>query len=158
MMMEAVSLIGHYKRLFEHVKWANARILEALKKTDGKPEKALKLFAHVLGAERVWLARLNGQDSSVHPVWPDMGLEECEKCMEENIAGYSAFLSNLTNEDLARTVTYSNTSGATFNTAIQDILTHVSMHGSYHRGQIAQAMRIEGFEPVNTDFITFVRE
>lgn len=151
-------MVNHYHRLYEHMKWANAKVLEALKKTDGKPERAMKLFAHVLGAERIWLARLNGQDSTVHPVWPEMGLEDCAKCMEENNAGYSVFLSNLTDEDLAKTVTYRNTSGTEFVTAIGDILTHVSMHGSYHRGQIAQSMRSEGFDPVNTDFITFVRE
>ncbi len=148
----------HFVRMYEHVRWANQRVLDALKAAGGKPEKAHRLFAHVLGAERVWLARLNGLDSSVHPVWPDLGLEECGEWLQENYSGYLLFLSQKTEEDLMRPVTYRNTSGAGFTTAIHDILTHVSMHGSYHRGQIALAMRSEGFEPVNTDFITFVRE
>jgi uncharacterized damage-inducible protein DinB len=45
-----------------------------------------------------------------------------------------------------------------FQTPIKDLLMHVALHGSYHRGQIAQALRLAGGEPVNTDFITFVRE
>jgi uncharacterized damage-inducible protein DinB len=31
------------------------------------------------------------------------------------------------------------------------------MHGSYHRGQIAMALRAAGVDPVNTDFIAFAR-
>lgn len=150
-------MVAHFIRLFEHVWWADGRILEALKATGGKPDKALKLFAHVLAAERVWLARLKGEDSSVLPIWPDLGLEECGAWIEENKAGYAAFLSGLKDEDLAGAVTYSNSSGTIFNTAIGDILTHVSMHGAYHRGQVSMTMRTEGYEPVNTDFITFVR-
>jgi len=150
-------MAAHYIRLFEHVWWADERILEALKKTNGKPEKALKLFAHVLAAERVWLFRLKGEDSSGLPIWPELGLEDCGAWIKENRDGYSAFLSGLKDEDLGKTVTYTNSSGTTFNTAIGDILTHVAMHGAYHRGQVSMTMRMEGYEPVNTDFITFVR-
>ncbi len=32
------------------------------------------------------------------------------------------------------------------------------MHGTYHRGQIAAALRAADITPPNTDFITFVRE
>ncbi|NIP57628.1 MAG: damage-inducible protein DinB, partial [Gemmatimonadetes bacterium] len=45
-----------------------------------------------------------------------------------------------------------------FRTPIGEILLHVLLHGSYHRGQIALRMRDVGEEPVNTDLITFVRE
>jgi len=34
----------------------------------------------------------------------------------------------------------------------------VALHGSYHRGQVAAAVRAAGGEPVNTDYITYVRE
>lgn len=33
-----------------------------------------------------------------------------------------------------------------------------AIYGAYHRGQIARAHRAAGETPVNTDFITFVRE
>jgi uncharacterized damage-inducible protein DinB len=37
------------------------------------------------------------------------------------------------------------------------MLTHVAMHGSYHRGQIAAALRAGGDIPSPTDYIAFVR-
>ena len=39
-----------------------------------------------------------------------------------------------------------------------DIVTHVALHGAYHRGQIAWVLRHGAGEPVSTDFITMVRE
>ena len=38
-----------------------------------------------------------------------------------------------------------------------DILSHVVLHASYHRGQIASAMREAGGTPAYTDFIHAVR-
>jgi uncharacterized damage-inducible protein DinB len=32
------------------------------------------------------------------------------------------------------------------------------MHGSYHRGQLARAVREAGAQPINTDFINYVRQ
>ena len=39
-----------------------------------------------------------------------------------------------------------------------DILTHVTMHGAYHRAQIAAAVRESGGEPAYTDFIHAARQ
>jgi uncharacterized damage-inducible protein DinB len=38
-----------------------------------------------------------------------------------------------------------------------DILTHVVVHGAYHRGQIAKLLGRAGVAAVNTDYITFAR-
>lgn len=57
-----------------------------------------------------------------------------------------------------RVVTYRNTQGVTFRTPVIEVLMQVFSHGVYHRGQIALVLRQAGIEPVNTDFITFVRE
>jgi uncharacterized damage-inducible protein DinB len=34
---------------------------------------------------------------------------------------------------------------------------HLVNHSSYHRAQIAMLLRQKGFEPINTDFITYDR-
>lgn len=78
--------------------------------------------------------------------------------VEKNAVEYRRYLEALSEEKLNATMTYRNSKGLEFTNAVSDTLTHVSLHGSYHRGQIAQALRNAGHEPVNTDFITFVRE
>jgi uncharacterized damage-inducible protein DinB len=152
-----IHLKDHIIRIYKHVTWADTQILNALQFIDDKPEKPMHLFAHVLFAEKVWLTRLNEMDSSQIQIWPNPGLEDCERLVKENTEGYQAFIEQLTDHDWSRNISYRNTSGVEFKTTIFDILTHVSLHGSYHRGQISSYLRIEGYDPVNTDYITFVR-
>ncbi|HEX2189964.1 MAG TPA: DinB family protein [Longimicrobiaceae bacterium] len=151
---------AHLERLFAHAAWADRRVLELLAATPGaRTQRVLRLLAHLLAAERVWLLRLRGEDSAVQPIWPeDPSLDELRVLQAANEDGYARYLAALGDADLAAEVAYSNSRGEAFRTAVADVLAHVALHGSYHRGQVAAAVRGAGGEPVNTDFITFVRE
>jgi len=147
------------RRLVEHMFWADRRVLELLRESGAtRSAEALRLYAHVLAAERVWLLRMEGRDASAQPIWPDWTLEQVEEAAVSARAEYERLLEGLTGEGLHRTVEYTNSRGTPFRTRVADILLHVAMHGSYHRGQIAAAVRRAGGEPVNTDYITYVRE
>ena len=149
----------HLQRLFDHMFWADRRIVERLAEAAGAgPDEAMRLFSHVLAAERVWLHRLRGEDTARQPIWPEWSLEELRSAVTENADGYARYLEETSGEDLAANVHYRNSQGVEFRTPAVDILTHVALHGSYHRGQVAPALRRAGAEPVNTDFITYVRE
>jgi uncharacterized damage-inducible protein DinB len=145
-------------RHFQHAAWADARLVELLNDhAAARRPRVLELFAHVLGAERVWLLRLRGEDSAVQPVWPRWTLAELNAFAAGNALGYQRFIDGLLDEDLARDVAYTNTRGEAFRTPVADVLSHVALHGAYHRGQIAAAVREAGGDPVNTDFIAWVR-
>jgi uncharacterized damage-inducible protein DinB len=118
--------------------------------------EALPLFAHLLAAEHVWLARLRTREATV-PVWPQLTLTECERLADENAAGYATFVGSRGENDLASLIRYRNTKGEEFTTSAIDILTHVVIHGAYHRGQIAKTLGRCGVQAVNTDYITFSR-
>lgn len=147
--------MNHIRSLLAHMAWADERILQSLRQPD-LPSRALELYAHVLGAEHVWLARLEQRAATV-PVWPIMTLEECTRLAALNRDGYQAYVDRLTSDDLRRTVHYRNSAGVEFDTPIEDILVHVAMHGSYHRGQVTLLVRDAGAEPRPTDYIAFVR-
>lgn len=149
-------MIGSVRRLVEHMEWADRRALDVVRRSGN--EKARQLLAHVLATEGVWLARIRTGDSSGLEIWPDLGLEECERRIAENAASYRRFLESATDADLDEEAAYENSSGTEFRTPVREILMHVSQHGAYHRGQIAREIRASGGEPVNTDFIIFVRE
>lgn len=147
------------RRLFDHVAWADRRVLELLDAAPGaRREPALRLFAHVLAAERVWLLRLRGEDAAHQPIWPELSPAELKALQAANEEDYARLLDGLDDGGLAAEVAYANSQGVAFRTAVADVLTHVALHGSYHRGQVAAAVRAAGEEPVNTDFITFARE
>ncbi|RCW50369.1 DinB family protein [Paenibacillus prosopidis] len=151
--------MNHIIRIFDHMYWANTKIVHSLQAIEGDIEKLLRLFAHVLSAEKVWLTRINGKDASMISIWPDdFSLEECENIVQENNAGFMHYFKQHTDADLLNVISYRNSKGEGFNTTVYDILTQVSLHGSYHRGQLAALLRKEGIEPINTDYITFVRQ
>lgn len=149
-------MIQRLKRLVDHLGWANRRALKAVRNSSD-PE-ARRLLSHVLAAERVWLARIETGDSSELEIWPELSLSECADLLERNIADLRRLLAGRSEADLKRRIGYRNSKGEPFETPLEEILLHLLLHGTYHRGQIALRLRDAGDEPVNTDFVTFVRE
>lgn len=149
-------MIDQLHRLFDHLEWANRRALEAAR--DPENEEALRLLSHLLACEQLWLERIKTGDSSGREIWPDLSFGDCEKLLEQNLEAYRRLLDSLSEEDVDREISYRDSKGREFDTPLGEILLHVFLHGTYHRGQIAIRLRDGGDEPVNTDFITFVRE
>ncbi len=144
-------------RLYGHMRWADTRAREALRDTPGAlVERALELYSHVLGAEHIWLARLRQEKATV-AVWPRLSVNEAGRLAGELHAGFDAFLAALGPGDLDRDVAYTNSAGQEFTSRVEDILVHVAMHGSYHRGQVALLIRDGGGTPAPTDYIAYVR-
>lgn len=143
-------------RLLEHNDWADRRVLAGLRQASHASLAVLELTGHLLGAEAIWLARLEGRSSTV-AVWPRLSVSACEALVDENRTGYAAFLGRLDEAALARPVHYVNSAGQAFDSRVDDILMHVALHGSYHRGQISSALRAAGVAPLPSDYIAFVR-
>lgn len=146
----------HFKRLFQHMEWADARVLASLRSAQNPKKKDLEIYSHILGAAHVWLSRIGGSSPRV-AVWPALSLDECESLGKENVDAFKALVSRLTPELLGKPITYRNSAGDQFTSTIEDILTHVAMHGSYHRGQIATSLRAGGDTPSPTDYIAYTR-
>jgi len=144
-------------KMYDHLNWANKRILQTLEGHDMPIPKAVELFAHILQSEQVWFTRLKGKDSTDMPIWPDADLSICSQLVIYNNSDFRGYLTQLTDAELERLISYKNQSGNTYQTSIRGVLTHVALHGQYHRGQINSLLRSEGMEPINVDFITFVR-
>jgi RimJ/RimL family protein N-acetyltransferase/uncharacterized damage-inducible protein DinB len=148
--------LRHFVYLLGHLAWADLHALAALKRTDPADAAALKLLAHVLGSEHVWLARLSGTPASV-AVWPELSVTDCEGLARQNELGYRQFVFGLGPADLRRNVSYRNSAGEDLTSRVEDILLHVFLHGAYHRGQVAQRLRLGGIPPEPTDYIAFSR-
>jgi uncharacterized damage-inducible protein DinB len=146
-------------RLYEQMAWADAKARDALRAMPaGSPEltRATELYGHVAAAEHVWLARLVGRPAE-YPVWPALDLESSGRLASETVRELQALVARLDAEDLGSEVDYTNSSGRSFRSRVDDILIHVALHGAYHRGQIALLTRLGGGEPASTDYIAFVR-
>jgi uncharacterized damage-inducible protein DinB len=151
-----MSSLIQIRRLWDHAAWADVALLTALESVVVPPPQAVREYAHVLGAEEVWLSRLQAR-ASRSAVWPELGRDEAARLGRQLRADYEAHLAALTDEALDRPVTYTNSAGRTFSTPAADILLHVVLHGQYHRGKVNLLLRQAGIEPAPVDFIGFVR-
>jgi uncharacterized damage-inducible protein DinB len=144
------------RRLWEHAAWADRLLLGTLLRLDPCPDEVWREYAHVLGAESVWLDRLKRRTAR-HRVWPQLEQAEAAALAETLRLEYVSFIEGLSTDALDALVPYVNSAGLAFETPVEDILLQVFLHGQYHRGKINRMLREFEEEPTPTDYISFVR-
>ncbi|HME34987.1 MAG TPA: DinB family protein [Candidatus Sulfotelmatobacter sp.] len=156
-----MNLADYLRRQFSYDEWANKEVLAAIRAAGGASSPAnhrsLQLMSHILATELVWLERLKQLPQSV-PVWPEPDLAQCEAEAATLGGLWLEFLDLITAGDVSQSISYKNSKGEEWTSAIVDVLTHVILHSAYHRGQIATHMRAHGQTPAYTDFIHGVRQ
>jgi uncharacterized damage-inducible protein DinB len=143
------------EQLYNHDRWANDQIMAELRREAPDPETA-RLLAHVVATEHLWLSRIDMLKPRV-AVWPTLSLDEIAALDTENRKRLRELLRR-PDDTRDQIVHYRNSAGHEFDNTVRDILIHIAVHGNYHRGQLARAMRTAGREPVYTDYIGFVRK
>jgi uncharacterized damage-inducible protein DinB len=149
-------MIDYLEKLFAHLAWADEHVLQSLREGGDDVLQAHELLAHILGSELVWLSRIEGRRPEI-AVWPELTLDECAALARRVCASYERLLDGLDDAALSRSVHYTNSAGFEFDSTVGDMLLHVALHGSYHRGQIALLVRAGGSTPAPTDYIAFIR-
>lgn len=145
-----------FMQLWLYNNWANTALLDKLKSEgENVPHSCIRLFSHIVNAQIIWLSRLTGEKPPVG-VWDEHSIIDCQRYHDLASEGFRQQIRrrNVTEDEI---VNYTNTQHQAFHNKANDILLHVFNHGTYHRAQIASEMRKNGIEPVNTDYITFVR-
>ncbi|MGH7578971.1 MAG: DinB family protein [Gemmatimonadales bacterium] len=148
--------LEYYARLLRYDAWANAETLGSLRQGEA-PARALRWMGHIIGAGALWLARLREEPAPM-AVWPELDLEQCAAGIALLSESWPRYLETLAPADLHEGIGYRNSLGEYWTNSAGDILTHVAMHGAYHRAQIAASVREHGGAPAYTDFIHAVRQ
>lgn len=148
----------YFTRLFNYDRHENLLLIEAIIKT-GCPNDAVGLMAHLLSAQQIWLTRCKGQSATGRVLWPgDWNANDMANIAEENSKAWLELLNTYTTADFDKTISYQNLQGEGFENKLSDILAHVINHGTHHRAQIGQQLKLSGIEklPV-TDYIFYLR-
>ncbi|MGA8263748.1 MAG: DinB family protein [Ignavibacteriaceae bacterium] len=147
---------SYFINLFKYHAWANQMVIEGISSAGINEGIILKILSHLLQAEKTWLQRLKSENYD-NKFWIDLSLQNCNKLANNNGMQISAYLSSLSEKDFETKIKYTNSKGIEYTNTINEILTHLSHHSSYHRGQIAREMRRLGKDPVYTDYIAYLR-
>jgi len=145
-----------FNKLWLYNDWANQSLMSSLEQqATAIPVKSLHLLSHIMNTQLIWLDRIRGIQPTLG-VWDDHDLETCKSMHEQASAQLKQEIKNR-EPDFQQMIRYINTRGLHFENQLDDVLLHIFNHGTYHRAQIAQDLRINGSEPVTTDYIAFVR-
>ena len=145
--------------------WATVRLLDAAAKLS--PEELTRDFgtadrnvlgtlAHTFGADRVWLARVRGQQqhglSEADREWPTIQREW--SAVSE---GWREWARGMTDDSLLTVLDYTDLKGNPWRQSLWQIVLHVVNHGTHHRGQVSGFLRSMGHTPPPLDLIAYYR-
>jgi len=116
-------------------------------------EKSIKLFNHIINAHHIWNHRILNKQPTLG-VWD---MQPIEQCLEQEKLNYELTNYILDKIELQHMVSYTNTKGQSFNNSAKDILFHIVNHSTYHHAQIATEFKLNGLEPLITDYIFYKR-
>ncbi|MGE0587037.1 MAG: DinB family protein [Cyclobacteriaceae bacterium] len=145
----------YFLKLYQYNQWANKRVMDCLVRQKVDDEKILVLMSHVVSALFIWLCRITGESPEPYPLWKQYSLEELARMSDEITQRWIKFVES--EESFDRVLVYHNYVGDPYENNVEQIMIHLVNHSSYHRGQVALLLREKGFEPINTDFITYDR-
>ena len=149
--------------LLNYNSWANRRIMaeveklpvELFEKRIGGSFGSLKAtLVHLLESDWLWLQRFNGIPLADLPEWRidnATTLHEIWKPIQDES---SKVVDQYLNEP-GKVITFITRKGSKHTLPFEEIVTHISHHGSYHRGQLTHIIRELGGTPVGTDYFIY---
>jgi uncharacterized damage-inducible protein DinB len=161
--------------LFAYDRWANRRVLKAAstlsdeqftRDLGGGFRSVRDALLHIIGGEWIWLAYwknppttltaltdlMTQRDALLNPAaFPNLDTVQLKwKEIEEE---QTQFVNRVSDEDLEKMLPFRATQ-----IKLAHMMQHLANHSTYHRGQLAMAMRQLGAEPLATDFHVFLVE
>ncbi|TXN37451.1 damage-inducible protein DinB [Flagellimonas hymeniacidonis] len=145
---------GFLHQQFDYNFYCNKKLIEQCIAMEKVPEKAIKLFGHILNAHHIWNHRIVGKPIEFN-TWQEHVLESWEDIHYENQRTSFEIITNA--DDLSKRVDYENSEGRIFANELKDILFHIINHSTHHRGQILMDFRTSGIAPEPLDYILYKR-
>lgn len=136
-MQHSDSLFGTLKQGFQYGRYANLLWLERLERTGfGEPDK--DIFRHILGAEHIWLLRVQGSSPTAFEL-PEPTAETIGRLQD---GWQDALAANRHDPAIA----FKRINGEAQELKFTEIARHVINHGTYHRGELRGLCRARGEE------------
>ncbi len=150
-----------------YMRWSQARLLEMIHdisaadwaRADGGSFGSLcGTLTHMLGAERIWAARLRGETASMPAPGEFSRPTDLAAAWRRETEALSAWAEGLPAGPVTASLSYRDLKGRAWTTPVAAIFLHLTQHQAYHRGQAIQSLRRLGCPVRATDFIVFERE
>jgi len=135
------------QKLYGYHAWANSDLLDKLEALDKEQHEselttALRLINHYHVVAQIFAAHLKGEqhnyasDNTVETPT----LEELRAAVTASDQWYLAYLRNISSAQLSEAIPFVFTDGDKGYMTREEMLTHVALHGGYHRGEIGRLL------------------
>ena len=117
------------------------------------------LLVHMLGAEKLWLARWRGESPTAllkPEELPTLG--EVRRAWAKIEAELRAFVGRCDDARLERDLRYANTKGVRYASPLAHLMLHAANHGTHHRGELAALLTLLEVPHPEDDLLYFLRE
>ncbi len=162
-----------FRTLYAHNDWANARLMQMLTHTFGEEtdlrqsetpsvRTIQEIATHMVSAQAIWRSRWEGVSprTMLNPAEYPTPLA-LRMAFGAERARFWAFFEAITDDgSLDRIIQYTNTLGEPHALPLTQMMQHVLLHSTYHRGQITAHLRALGHTEhlQDTDFLYFLFE
>ena len=159
-------LASAIRTLYQYSAWANERVLdtaapltpEQFAGTGAASDDSVRdTLLHILGAQRLWLSRWNGAAPGDRPERGDVpdlaAIRAWWAAIERDTRD---FVAELSDDDLARVVSYVNARGETWAYPLWQQMIHQVNHATQHRSEVAAMLTRFGHSPGDLDFLIYL--
>ncbi|MDR3587605.1 MAG: DinB family protein [Desulfosporosinus sp.] len=151
--------------LYSYDDWANKKLLNAVSNLENEEfvrdlsssfKSIRDTMVHVLSAEELWLSRWLGEQGRTQ-LNPDnfKTYTSLADCWENLRSKRNNFLLSLTEEALAKEISFKTLKGVSYSLELWKQMLHVTNHSTYHRGQIVTMLRQLKKQPPSLDLISY---
>jgi uncharacterized damage-inducible protein DinB len=154
--------------LYAYHRWANHRLFdvaaalgdEACGKDVGRQfsfPTLRRMFAHLYGADTLWLMRWKGQPTTGIPGAEVATMGDLRRAWDVTEAEQRAYVEALTPADLARDIHYKDTAGRPYHAPLGMLIEHVMTHGFHHRSEVATMLTMLSGSPPDSSMLVWHR-
>lgn len=152
-----------YAQLIDIKRWADRGLCEVVSRdlgrlSDQEASIMLQIFDHILAVDRIFQHHLRGVPHSYKAarseVMPEF--QTLAAGLREVGDWYASYVAGLSPEAFEESVDFTFTSGKPARMRRGEILLHVCLHGTYHRGNAGAVLQLKGLTPSRdaiTDFL-----
>lgn len=156
-----------YAQLVNVKRWADRGLYDAVSRnlerlSAEETSIMLRIFDHIHAVDRIFQSHLLGRPHTFQAARSEKipQLDQLASSSKEVDDWYASYVASLKDSDLEQPLDFVFTSGKSARMSRGEILLHVCLHGTYHRGNAGAVLQLKGLTPSRdsvTDFLEYAK-
>lgn len=154
-----------YSQLIELKRWADRGLYDAIARNMARLEESevailLRILDHMHAVDRIFQQHLRGLPHEFKAPRSEKipDLQTLAKSAIEVDDWYASYVRGLADAEFGQAVDFVFTSGRPARMLKSEIILHVCLHGTYHRGNAGAVLQLKGLQPSRDALTDFLQE